>query len=57
LRLEAIAENITQQPEIAAVSLEETISFLQTVIKETKQIAANLRRTILDDVGLLSTIK
>ena len=56
LKLETIAEDMSQQPEIAAVSLANTISALQTVIKESKQIAANLRPTILDDLGLLSTI-
>jgi len=56
LKLETIAEYVLQQPDIAAVSLANTIGSLQTVIKETKQIAANLRPTILDDLGLLSTI-
>ena len=56
LKLETIGTYVSQQPEIAAVSIEETISALQTVIKETKQVAANLRPTILDDLGLLSTI-
>ncbi|MEJ2164835.1 MAG: PAS domain S-box protein [Desulfobacterales bacterium] len=57
LKLEAVAEDMDQKPELAAASLTETISYLQAAIKETKQIAANLRPTILDDLGLLSTIK
>jgi PAS domain S-box-containing protein len=56
LKLEVIAEDMAQQPELAVASLTETISYLQAVIKETKQIAANLRPTILDDLGILSTI-
>jgi signal transduction histidine kinase len=55
-RLEGIAEEIAQKPEKAAASLVETISYLQAAIKETKQISANLRPTILDDLGLISTI-
>jgi PAS domain S-box-containing protein len=55
-RLEEIVEQIVQEPEIATASLGQTISYLQTAIKETKQIAAQLRPTILDDLGLLSTI-
>ncbi len=55
-RLEEIVEQIVQKPKKAAASLDETVSNLQTVIKETKQIAAQLRPTILDDLGLLSTI-
>ena len=56
-RLEGIAEEIAQKPEKAAASLVETISYLQAAINETKQISANLRPTILDDLGLISTIK
>ena len=56
LKLEAIAEDMVQKPEVAAASFEETLAYLQTVIKETKQMAAQLRPTILDDLGLLSTI-
>ncbi len=55
-RLEGIAEEIAQKPQKATASLDETIAYLQAVIKETKQISANLRPTILDDLGLLSTI-
>ena len=55
-RLEGIVEEIAQKPQKAADSLDETISYLQAAIKETKQISANLRPTMLDDLGLLSTI-
>jgi len=55
-RLEGIAEEVVQKSEKAAASLVETISYLQATIKETKQISAKLRPTILDDLGLISTI-
>jgi PAS domain S-box-containing protein len=38
-------------------SLEQEIAYLIEAIKETKRIAANLRPTILDDLGLMATIK
>jgi signal transduction histidine kinase len=56
IKLEEIFEQIPQTPKDAAASLDKMISHLQTVIKETKQIAAELRPTTLDDLGLLSTI-
>jgi signal transduction histidine kinase len=56
IRLEEILDQIRQKPQDATDSLGETISHLQAVIKETKQIAAELRPTTLDDLGLLSTI-
>ena len=55
-RLEGIVEEIAQNPQQAAVALDESIVYLQDTIKETKQISANLRPTILDDLGLISTI-
>jgi PAS domain S-box-containing protein len=55
-KLEGIVEEIAQNPQQAAVALDESISYLQGAIKETKQISANLRPTMLDDLGLLSTI-
>ena len=55
-RLEGIVEEIAQKPRQAAASLEESIAYLQDAIKETKQISAKLRPTMLDDLGLLSTI-
>jgi signal transduction histidine kinase len=55
-RLEGIVERIPEDPSKAAAALDETITFLQAAIKETKQISAKLRPTILDDLGLLSTI-
>ena len=56
IKLEEIVEQIRQKPQDAAASLGGTIFHLQAVIKETKQIAAELRPTMLDDLGLLSTI-
>jgi len=55
-RLESIVEEIAQTPQKAAASLDETIACLQDVIGETRQFSANLRPTMLDDLGLLSTI-
>jgi PAS domain S-box-containing protein len=55
-RLEGIVQEIAQKPQQAAASLEESIAYLQDTIKETKQISAKLRPTMLDDLGLLSTI-
>ncbi|MGD8948285.1 MAG: PAS domain S-box protein [Desulfobacterales bacterium] len=55
-KLEGIAEEIAPKPQKAFASLNETISFLQAAITETKKISATLRPTILDDLGLLSTI-
>jgi len=55
-KLEGIVEEIAKNPQQAAVALDESISYLQDTIKETKQISANLRPTMLDDLGLLSTI-
>ena len=56
IKLEGIVEDIAQKPQSATAALGETIAYLQTFIKETKQISAKLRPTILDDLGLLSTI-
>jgi len=39
------------------VSLDQEIAYLIAAVKETKRIAANLRPTILDDLGLMATIK
>jgi signal transduction histidine kinase len=55
-RLEGIVEEIAQKPQQAAASVVETIAYLQDAIKETRQISAKLRPTMLDDLGLLSTI-
>ena len=38
-------------------SLEQEIAYLLDTIKETKRISANLRPTILDDLGLMATIQ
>jgi PAS domain S-box-containing protein len=55
-KLEGTLEEIAQKPRNAAASLNESIACLQAAIKEAKQISADLRPTILDDLGLLSTI-
>jgi len=55
-KLEGTLEEIDQKPRNAAASLNESIAYLQAAIQEAKQISANLRPTILDDLGLLSTI-
>jgi PAS domain S-box-containing protein len=54
--LEGIVGEIDKRPDLAAESLEKSISYLTDTIKETKRIAANLRPLSLDDLGLLSTI-
>jgi signal transduction histidine kinase len=38
-------------------SLDQEIAYLLSTIKETKRISANLRPTILDDLGLMATIQ
>lgn len=38
-------------------SLEQEITYLAAMIKESKRISANLRPTTLDDLGLMATIK
>jgi PAS domain S-box-containing protein len=55
-RLEGIVEEIPQNPSKSAATLDETVSYLQAAIAETKNISAKLRPTILDDLGLRSTI-
>jgi signal transduction histidine kinase len=54
--LESIAKKIFERPDEAAISLEKTILHLAETIKECKQISANLRPEIIDDMGLLATI-
>jgi PAS domain S-box-containing protein len=55
-RLESIVDDVVKDPEKAAASLDETITYLQAAIKDIKQISAGLRPIMLDDLGLLSTI-
>ncbi|MDZ7833653.1 MAG: PAS domain S-box protein [Desulfobacterales bacterium] len=43
-------------PDVDTISLEKIVSYLLYTIKETKRIAAELRPTTLDDLGLLATI-
>jgi PAS domain S-box-containing protein len=54
--LESTLKKIAERPDEAATSLERTISHLAETIKECKQISANLRPEIIDDMGLLATI-
>jgi signal transduction histidine kinase len=54
--LESILKKIAERPDEAATSLEKTIFHLAETIKECKQISANLRPEIIDDMGLLATI-
>jgi len=54
--LESIAKKIFERPDEAASSLERTILHLAETIKECKQISANLRPEIIDDMGLIATI-
>ncbi len=56
-RLEGLIEEVAQDPGLVVDSLGETIAYLQSIIKETKQVSARLRPTILDDLGLMSTIE
>ncbi|MFP4226530.1 MAG: PAS domain-containing protein [Desulfobacterales bacterium] len=44
-------------PDVDTISLEKIVSYLLYTIKETKRIAAELRPTTLDDLGLLATIE
>jgi PAS domain S-box-containing protein len=52
---EKLAQMPTNPPD-DILSIESIVSYLTTTIKETKRISANLRPTILDDLGLLPTI-
>ena len=55
----SLEEKLSQMPPDPPdhiMSLESIVSYLMTTIKETKRISANLRPTILDDLGLLATI-
>lgn len=55
----SLEEKLSQMPPDPPdhiLSLESIVSYLMTTIKETKRISANLRPTILDDLGLLATI-
>ncbi len=54
--MESILKKIAERSDEAATSLERTISHLAETIKECKQISANLRPEIIDDMGLLATI-
>jgi PAS domain S-box-containing protein len=54
--LESIVRKMAENPDEAAASLEKTILHLAETIKECKQISANLRPEIIDDMGLLATI-
>ncbi|MBS3732017.1 MAG: PAS domain-containing protein, partial [Desulfobacterales bacterium] len=54
--LEEKLASMPANPPDNMMSIENIVSYLTGVIKETKRISANLRPTILDDLGLLATI-
>ncbi|MEJ2728231.1 MAG: response regulator [Deltaproteobacteria bacterium] len=51
-KLESMAEN----PSPAVISIEKIISQVDETIKESRRIAARLRPSLLDDLGLLATV-
>ncbi len=53
----ALEERIARLPEGGRREFTPVVGHLIGAIKETKRIAANLRPSILDDLGLLSTMK
>ncbi|MCF8112205.1 MAG: PAS domain-containing protein [Desulfobacteraceae bacterium] len=54
--LEEKLARMPSEPPDRIMSLENIVNYLTGTIKETKRISANLRPTILDDLGLLATI-
>lgn len=54
--LEEKLAQMPPDPPDKILSLENIVSYLMDTIKEAKRISANLRPTILDDLGLLPTI-
>jgi PAS domain S-box-containing protein len=54
--LEKVVKMIAEKPESAAESLDRSISHLAETIKECKRLSVNLRPSVLDDMGLISTI-
>ncbi|MBS3808523.1 MAG: PAS domain-containing protein [Desulfobacterales bacterium] len=54
--LEEKLAGMPSDPPDRLMSLEKLVDYLTGTIKETKRISANLRPTILDDLGLLATI-
>jgi PAS domain S-box-containing protein len=54
--LEAAAQMIAPTPDAAAESLKKTIAHLAATIKECKRLSVSLRPSVLDDMGLISTI-
>jgi PAS domain S-box-containing protein len=54
--LEASLKMIREQPDSATEFLEKAISHLAETIKECKRLSVSLRPSVLDDMGLLSTI-
>jgi signal transduction histidine kinase len=56
LALEEKLESMEQKPEPDGISLERIISHVDDAIKESRRISAHLRPSLLDDLGLLSTI-
>ena len=54
--LEEKLEHMRQNPPAGGISLEKIISYVDEAIKESRRISANLRPTLLDDLGLMATI-
>jgi signal transduction histidine kinase len=54
--LEEKLESMDKNPQPKVISLEKIISYVDTTIKETRRISAQLRPSLLDDIGLLATI-
>jgi signal transduction histidine kinase len=56
LALEEKLESMEQERQPQGISLEKIVSYVDEAIKESRRISAHLRPSLLDDLGLLSTI-
>jgi len=54
--LEEKLESMGQNPTFEGISLEKIISYVDEAISESRRISANLRPSLLDDLGLLATL-
>ena len=54
--LEEKLESMEQNPSPEVISLEKIISHVDEAISESRRISANLRPSLLDDLGLLATL-
>jgi signal transduction histidine kinase len=54
--LEEKLDSMGQNPSLGGISLEKIISQVDETIKESRRISAQLRPSLLDDLGLLATI-